>query len=293
MTFSIYPLIHHPTRITEHSVTLLDNIFTNDFPCILSGVILADVSDHLPVFCICRNSKVKGKSLYFYKRQINEANIVKFNTHLKDIIWRFDAIDSNHSYELFLHQCLNVYDECFPLQKIIIKQKRVNKPWITKEISKKIKKKWMLYKKYIKNPSDYRHTVYKQYRNMVTNEIRKAKYEYYKVKFDNDKGNMKAMWKTINHALGIHSSKKMAVDKINIDGVIIDDKNEISELFVNIGLNLTNDMQYSDRVFNRDFEFNEQTAYFTPITCKEIIDIVIVILKMEPVQDMMELMLVL
>ena len=47
------PLITKPTRLTDHSSTLIDHIYTNaPIQNTTSGIALADVSDHLPVFCI-------------------------------------------------------------------------------------------------------------------------------------------------------------------------------------------------------------------------------------------------
>ena len=44
------PLISMPTRITAHSATLIDNIFTNHLTQnLFSGIIINDLSDHLPV----------------------------------------------------------------------------------------------------------------------------------------------------------------------------------------------------------------------------------------------------
>ena len=129
----------------------------------------------------------------------------------------------------------------------------------------------------MKTPTDYRKMVYKQYRNVVNNEIKKAKYEYYKVKFNNDKGNIKATWKTINEALGTKSRNKNCVDTINVNGAIITNKNYMSDIFndyfVNIGFNLTNNVQYNSE-YNQQLNVNERSAYFTPISCKEIIDVV-------------------
>jgi hypothetical protein len=45
------PLISMPTCITAHSATLFDNIFTNHLTQnLFSGIIINDLSDHLPVF---------------------------------------------------------------------------------------------------------------------------------------------------------------------------------------------------------------------------------------------------
>ena len=57
---SFIPQITHPTRITEKTATLIDNIFTNsykhNFNC-LSGNITTYIFDHLPHFLIIENLK--------------------------------------------------------------------------------------------------------------------------------------------------------------------------------------------------------------------------------------------
>ena len=53
---SFIPLILQPTRITSHSNTLIDNIFSNVIdPDIISGNLTATISDHLPQFSIIPN----------------------------------------------------------------------------------------------------------------------------------------------------------------------------------------------------------------------------------------------
>ena len=53
---SFIPLILQPTRITSHSNTLIDNIFSNVIdPDIILGNLTATISDHLPQFAIIRN----------------------------------------------------------------------------------------------------------------------------------------------------------------------------------------------------------------------------------------------
>ena len=51
--FSFLPMITKPTRITAHSATLIDNIFTNNTTVSSkNGLIISDISDHLPIFSI-------------------------------------------------------------------------------------------------------------------------------------------------------------------------------------------------------------------------------------------------
>ena len=51
-------MIDKPTRISDHSSSLLDNIFMKTIkPHYLSqsGLFYAEISDHLPVFCLLYN----------------------------------------------------------------------------------------------------------------------------------------------------------------------------------------------------------------------------------------------
>jgi hypothetical protein len=58
---SFSPLITLPTRLTSHSATLIDNIFTNNLEkYAFSGLILSDISDHLPVFAIAYDNDLKN-----------------------------------------------------------------------------------------------------------------------------------------------------------------------------------------------------------------------------------------
>ena len=60
-SLGLFPLITKPSRVTAHSATLIDNIFTNELKHEnISGVILNDISDHLPVFTWC-GCKIKKK----------------------------------------------------------------------------------------------------------------------------------------------------------------------------------------------------------------------------------------
>lgn len=52
-SMNLFPIITQPSKITSHSATLIDNIFTNIIDDkITSGLIINDITDHLPVFMI-------------------------------------------------------------------------------------------------------------------------------------------------------------------------------------------------------------------------------------------------
>ena len=68
---SFMPLTLQPTRITSHSNTLIDNIFSNVLdPDIISGNLTATISDHLPRFAIIPNTfgNILGNKSNIYER---------------------------------------------------------------------------------------------------------------------------------------------------------------------------------------------------------------------------------
>ena len=52
-SIGIRPLITIPTRITYHFATLIDYIYTNQYPTdITAGVVVCSISDHLPMLIV-------------------------------------------------------------------------------------------------------------------------------------------------------------------------------------------------------------------------------------------------
>ena len=120
------PLINKPTRITAYSSTLIDNIFTNDLDYEhKSGIVITDISDHLPIITSCNSIKrLCTSSLRSYKR--NMLNKDKFIEEVKNTDWDFitDSIDVNGSYNNFIDLILNSLDRHCPYESKIIKIKK-------------------------------------------------------------------------------------------------------------------------------------------------------------------------
>ena len=57
---SFVPLITRPTRLTSHTATLIDNIFTNNFYDVAkSGLLVTDISDQLPMVSLVHSAQSK------------------------------------------------------------------------------------------------------------------------------------------------------------------------------------------------------------------------------------------
>jgi ASC-1-like (ASCH) protein len=161
-TSSYIPLVLRPTRITQHTATLIDNIFTNDIETIESstnGLIFCDISDHLPIVHI-RNSKnyheKTSKTEFTCKRIINDANVQSFTNTIKNISWEnvLSENNSTESYNKFFNLFSTSYEKNFPLTKKVTKRKihKNRSPWMTSCIAKSVKQKNKLYKKYLQYP---------------------------------------------------------------------------------------------------------------------------------------------
>ena len=64
-----------PTRVTQSSTTLLDNIYTIDPMSGQNGVLTSDFSDHFSIFTIRQNMEQKIPDNYRYKREFTNKNI--------------------------------------------------------------------------------------------------------------------------------------------------------------------------------------------------------------------------
>ena len=77
-SFFLLPSILQPTRITDRSATLIDNIFANTYAMnAISGNLVSKIPDHLPQFLIVDNLKVNYTILNNYKMTF--PNLMKRN----------------------------------------------------------------------------------------------------------------------------------------------------------------------------------------------------------------------
>ena len=279
-----YPLITRPTRYSDVSSTLIDNIFTNTLnDNETSGILLCDISDHLPVFTV--RSNVLCSQLLMYKtvnsRIISDEAVSRLASNLGAVTWDIDDEDVNVSYDKFLASLTREYNACLPLitKRIKIIQ-NCSKPWITVAIRKSIKKKNDLYKNWIKTRSDSRLATYKKYKNKLTSTIRAAERLYYNNRFAEVQGDLKRTWRLIKLIIhkepakqGIHEIKHN--NKCETDQTVI--ANIFNEYFTNIGEKLASKIPQesgSPCEFIKNDQTKSNSIFMQPTTASEIINIV-------------------
>ena len=196
--------ITRPTGITSHKASLIDNIFTNEpFNQSISGLFLNDISDHLPIFAVIFGyEQAFDKNKYFTFRSKNQQNLTKFKSEIENVNWAElpGYNDPSQAYGNFLKKYTDIYNRCFPLKKVKAKGYTLYKPWLTKALLNSIKKKNVLYKRFLNNPTAQTEFLYKCYKNKLNHSLRVAKRLYYGNKIEETKSNIKRTWRLLNRS---------------------------------------------------------------------------------------------
>ena len=72
-----------PTRFTDHSATLIDNIFTNQLDNHVSGVLTNFISDHQILFSYSKNSRIVQKQVKHLEVEVKNTNAL--NALLREV----------------------------------------------------------------------------------------------------------------------------------------------------------------------------------------------------------------
>ena len=286
LSSGFYPKIDRPTRITETSSTIIDNIITNNHDNrIKSGVWLTDISDHLPVFAVLpmmNNSRMNSsKYCVITKRCYTTDSMVKFKEELKLADWStvFAFENTVDKYDCFTRTIELMHDKYFPLTTTKIKNNRLRKPWITSGILKSIKRKNSLYKTAVKNKSGAALTKYRAYKNKLTLLLRSSEKNYYSSKLLEVRDSSSKTWKLLNQMTSRSGSTKNSVTQIIDNDIVIDNPATIAEkfnrFFSNIGPDLAKIIPTSNKKPTTYLRGEyPQSMFFLPAIDCEINDII-------------------
>ena len=274
-----------PTRVTENSATLLDNIFITNSFSFDSGCFAVDLTDHFPIFLILKNcyNFVNDTETISY-RIINDSNLnraaeVLSNLNFDDILNTNDIDFSIQKLDQILY---SEFDKHCPIvSKTITKKDRTN-PWMNgrlKQLVKTRQNKFYLYKRQLITLEEKN-----RFRNYVTKEIVQAKRKYFSDLLQSLRHNMKKTWNTINGLLNNNKNAKFnEIKSLLVNGTIIEDNlgvaNAMNEFFSKVGSDIARsfDEQPDRPAFNTDQ--NIQNSMFFQNTSAGVISNIINNLK--------------
>ena len=101
--FGMIPTITHPTRITNSSTTLIDNIIVSQSFCgsYISNIIVNDMSDHLPTACVFNSLAAMVKEpLEVKSRDTRLRNLKALKTQLSNQNWSYELDNESPSVNM-------------------------------------------------------------------------------------------------------------------------------------------------------------------------------------------------
>ena len=261
------PLITKPTRITDTSASCLDNIITNKiYPASEAGVLIEDISDHLPVFYSIPNSHHKNQTYNtnhsFPRRNFSKQNLCKLNLSLAQRSWEeiLSEEDPNIASTTFKNILENELNTHCPVQTPSHNAKQPNQPWFTQGLKISSRKKKKLYKKSLKNPN--RVETYRKYRNLFNKLIKLAKSNYYSNLLDQHKHDIRKTWSVLRESIFKTKAEKTIPTKLKCSqtdsfSTELNDPIQIADyfnaLFASVGARTTSSINNSDAVNPLEF----------------------------------------
>ena len=282
--FGFFPLITKPTRVSQTSATVIDNIFTNNHPDIANsfhGILLTDISDHFPIFHVSKLLHKEESEIEVVRRMFTEKNKAAYKSELEKVDWNsvMSCNDAQNAFTLFHKRLCDLFKKHFPKKKIKIKAS-CDKPWITAPLRKSIKHKNKLFYRYLRFKTAYNDLMYTNYRDKLKKELNTAEKGYYTELLTKYKGNLKRTWRILKQVINKRKFSKVQSEfKLN-NGSTTKDKAIISEtfndFFVNIGPNL------ADKIPNQDIQpesylgdRNQFSMHLTKLEDKEFCEIIL------------------
>ena len=289
ISHGFFPRITLPTRMSDESSTLIDNIFSIDVDMIdTSGVLVKQISDHQIIFT--RHIKInylEKNNKFVTVETKDEHSMQNFVDELKqlnicDQVALHIDVNPTDNYQIFSQLLNYAKNKHLPTKTVKYnKKKHYKSKWITGAILKSINTKDKLYKTLAK--TDSQSVIYQtlkkdfqQFQKTLKSTIRMAKKMYFHRTFTLYKGDIKKTWLIINKTLSNKKTSDLS-QSFRIGNKLISDPNEIAnefnKYFINIGKQISNQIvptqffqSYLTSPTNKRFKLmevddNEDNAY--------------------------------
>ena len=206
---SLLPSILQPTRVTDHSSTIIDNIFSNasDSGESVSGNITTNISEHFIQFMFIKKYHISYKACNYFIHDYSKFGKEKFIHDFSLLDWSLlDESNKsvNEKFDYFYSAVSSCINGHAPKKKLSKKNFKLrSKPWINSKTKKLMYLRDRMFNKANKDPTPDNKYLYRKFRNRVVAEQRKTKVTYFKDYFEKYKTNMKMLWSGIRSLVNI------------------------------------------------------------------------------------------
>jgi len=288
-------IINQPTRIFHYvnsnnvSCSTLDHIITNSSSCFnKTGILIADISDHLPVFGTLSLTNPHINPLKnIMRRRFTEKKKPKFLDCLENKLTTLDInTHPNHAIDNLLAKVKESIDTVFPLENFTKDQSLLAlNPWMSvdvlqaRKIRDKLNMKWLKSGRIENSPE---HIAFKKYRNKVTKMKRIAKKTTLQKGCEDAKGDSDKLWKVAKKAMNVKPKPNTTPDFLITknefgDDVMVQDEpkiaNEMNRQLSETGAKLALQLEPTEKLFTDYLQFpnpNKDRLILHPITEAEV-----------------------
>ena len=242
----LLPHILHPTRVTDHSATSIDNISSNNCELdTLSGNLLCQISDHFPQFLIIKNVTVDYRNCSLFHYDYSKFNEQSFINDFEELLGEDinDAdLNLNGKFDNFYEKVHTTVIQHAPLKKVNQKHLKLRAtPWVNPHIQKLINYRDKLLHKLRKSHSKGTEELYKKFRNRVVGGNQTSKKKYFETYFQTNKSNMKSLWAGINSIINSKSRKSVQnISRRAVNSKTYSDPQKMASIFNNFFFNVSN-----------------------------------------------------
>lgn len=276
-SFNLLPIVNWPTRVTDASATIIDNIFTN-IDCTEKCIVVDNIiSDHRTILLqsnLLSSNKNQNQPFFYERRIFSESLMSRFLADLSNHNWNtlyfLDDIDKafNSFFDIF-HQKFNNH---FPVTKCY-KKADDGKKWVTPEVRFSSTALRDLHNLSRCNPS--LKESYKTAKKIHKNLVETTKREYYQLKIFSSDNPGKMAWNVISDLSGKSSKVNDSNFKIIHKENILEDPQDIANLFNQFFIDIPN--KILDQINNipninniNQCTINENTSsFFLSPMCEE------------------------
>ena len=196
--------IQHVNKATRHrkdqESNILDLVLTQDDADIQDIEHCSPIgkSDHELLKIKTNIIKLRVFNKQSIKYDFRKGNYLAFKKFIADIDWNNILKDFNTEkcWKIIKTKIEEGVKLFIPLRKP--SNNKNKKSWFTGEVKKSIKKKYLLYKRWLDSDNSYDYQNYVKERNLATKLIRKAKIDHERKIAENSKENPKIFWNYIN-----------------------------------------------------------------------------------------------
>ena len=311
LVHSYLPNITLPTRLTDTSNTLIDNVFANSakFEAV-SGILINNISDHKAIFTIITiprerviihtnissnnqttytvkklSSGTKPKAIFTPPNRKLDIDMFCEDVRINLVTNTDNSFDESDNYKGLVKSIGDAQKKQIDSKRFKYNKYRHKKcKWITFGLLKSIEFRDNLYRELKKTPidrDDYRNKKInlRTYNRIINRSKTYLKKRYYAEKFHQLKNNIKLTWRLINEVLGNNPNKSIST-KFNLNDKCITDQQEIANhfnsFFASIGTKISQQIKNHDQIDHRQYLINRPvtTFHFHEITTQDVMCII-------------------